>query len=715
MRRTILCLSSDPPPLPGHPVSGGGLRIGSLAAGLAWHGHRVFHGVDARNLPEDAPEELKRFAFQPGQLLRTVAVASPDVLLVEQWGLVTWLSGVDLPVVIDLHGSLTLENLFRRKELHLGADLSTKIEALQRADHLLVPGQRQKDYFTAFALLSGMDLTRSPISVLPLCLPEEGAERTPGERGLRMVYGGTRWPWIDSRAAIFGAADALSGMRGGELHLYLDHPKASLLTDVDGGTSPWPALDAALPGLSGVKRMEAVSHARYREILTGWATVAFDVYADNPERRLAMTTRTVEYLWAGLPVVYSGHGELAQEIEGAQAGWLVDPEDRRGVATLVRELARKPQVVKARGNHARELFNAVHQSKVATASLAAWMEALPPRTRGPSVLTEIASTRVALVRQELELVRLQAAEREKFTHAEYIAERTQLTDRLTAQIAIAEEEVRDISRERDRALALAEDDLRALRGERDRVTASAEEQARMMESLRLQAEGQFAARYDHVQMRLEEALREREQARELARDLERSGEQQRATLQGQVEEHIQERDHLAEELEARGTELEGLRHRVAGLIGERDGLMEERASLHQRIADIVRERDEALGKAEVFRVHAANVEKALGELRATPPFKLGIRSVRDRWKGIRGEAEVAEEGKREGPLGEESPEREFFPGEAPQGGQRGEPPPRPIPGTQIVQPRQRIRGAAGRLRASAELIRLWSDESLGKL
>jgi len=38
------------------------------------------------------------------------------------------------------------------------------------------------------------------------------------------------------------------------------------------------------------------------------ASVAWDVMARNPERELAFTSRTVEYLWC-LPVVYNNYAE----------------------------------------------------------------------------------------------------------------------------------------------------------------------------------------------------------------------------------------------------------------------------------------------------------------------------------------------------------------------------------------------------------------------
>src|SRR5437667_12379897 len=46
-----------------------------------------------------------------------------------------------------------------------------------------------------------------------------------------------------------------------------------------------------------------------RHYLSSYA--AIDVMARNYERELAFTTRTVEYLWCGLAVVYADYAELS--------------------------------------------------------------------------------------------------------------------------------------------------------------------------------------------------------------------------------------------------------------------------------------------------------------------------------------------------------------------------------------------------------------------
>jgi hypothetical protein len=63
----------------------------------------------------------------------------------------------------------------------------------------------------------------------------------------------------------------------------------------------------------------------------------------------------VTYLWAGLPVITSAKGDLAELIRSYQAGWVVDPGDTRGLADLVRSLLRDPQMASEHGANAQRL------------------------------------------------------------------------------------------------------------------------------------------------------------------------------------------------------------------------------------------------------------------------------------------------------------------------------------------------------------------------
>jgi hypothetical protein len=80
-----------------------------------------------------------------------------------------------------------------------------------------------------------------------------------------------------------------------------------------------------------------------------------DVMQRNPERELAFTTRTVEYMWCGLPVIHHDYDELSDLIREYEAGWTVDPADRAALDRVVAEILAKPAEAARRGRNAQRL------------------------------------------------------------------------------------------------------------------------------------------------------------------------------------------------------------------------------------------------------------------------------------------------------------------------------------------------------------------------
>ena len=83
--------------------------------------------------------------------------------------------------------------------------------------------------------------------------------------------------------------------------------------------------------------------------------VAIDVMRRNPERELAFTTRTVEYLWCGLPVIYHDYAELSDYIREYEAGWIVNPEDRDAIVSVINDIFDHPEQIIERSKNAERL------------------------------------------------------------------------------------------------------------------------------------------------------------------------------------------------------------------------------------------------------------------------------------------------------------------------------------------------------------------------
>ena len=84
-------------------------------------------------------------------------------------------------------------------------------------------------------------------------------------------------------------------------------------------------------------------------------SVAWDLMPYNSERGMAFTSRTAEYLWAGLPVVHQRYAELSGHIAEYEAGWLVDPEDPVAIREVVHRIVSSPEEVRLRGRNAQAL------------------------------------------------------------------------------------------------------------------------------------------------------------------------------------------------------------------------------------------------------------------------------------------------------------------------------------------------------------------------
>lgn len=355
MRRKILLITCEILPLSGYPLSGGGIRVWGLIKGLESRGHEVIYSVSdpAIEGKNDIPDCWRKNSHSVRNINEIISRVSPDLVIFEQWGLATYLKEIPIPVVIDLHGSLILENIFRDRSM-IATDILTKIRVFQRADLLICAGERQKKYFWSWALMAGMDPLDLPVRVIPLSLPPDPpSHRFPED--LTFVHGGTLWPWIDPFPALDIVSQKLKEWGRGVLELYVGSPPGldEEITAID-------RLRIHLGESDHVKINKPISHDDMIQRYIN-SSVAVDLYRINPERELAFTTRTVEYLWCGLPVIYGNYGELSQWIEKYQAGWVVSPEDTSQIGKIVEKILNDPKLLEKRGAGAarlvREQFN----------------------------------------------------------------------------------------------------------------------------------------------------------------------------------------------------------------------------------------------------------------------------------------------------------------------------------------------------------------------
>jgi glycosyltransferase involved in cell wall biosynthesis len=346
----ILIVSTDILPVEGQPATGAGLRTWGLSQGLKSHGHQVDFSLSREIGQKYGYKGNEIRLFDPAALDRFVGEIDPDILVFQGWQI-----SLDLKeqprghVVLDFHGPGLLEKLFQDPG-SIQPLVWQKIECMARADYFTCAGTKQLYYFLGWLLLAGLDLHDFPISSIPFSMSSETPVHTSWPEDPVFVYGGVFLPWTDPKLGLTVLVKELESAGKGELRFF-------------GGKHPWAKLSSEENFNELRERLTKSSRVRFspaipREELIrqyGNASVAWDVMARNPERELAFTSRTVEYLWCGLPVVYNNYAELADYIAEYDAGWVVDPSDKAQIEKTVREILADPATVRRKGENAQRL------------------------------------------------------------------------------------------------------------------------------------------------------------------------------------------------------------------------------------------------------------------------------------------------------------------------------------------------------------------------
>jgi glycosyltransferase involved in cell wall biosynthesis len=358
----VLLVANDLMPFGSLPTSGGGLRCYQLMKGLEAHGVEVHASMPgftylaekySAAIPEPQRELLWRWGTQD-DILRRV---KPDaVLFASNWDHYNLADPPDVPLVIDLHGSRLIETTM------FGNPVSTerKVEVLGRADCLLSAGRRQRSYFYGWLAQAG----RAPqaehfIRYVPVSLGPDLPEHTyPGASdpdAPRIVSGGGWFPWQNQARAVFAACREAARRDRGTVAIYgTPHENPTLSREERAIRAIYAEVVKLAERSPRIQVRGYVGRDRLLAIY-GRASVAIEAMLYNLERELAFTTRTIEYLWCGLPVLYNDYGEVAEHIREYDAGWTIDPDDDRPIAAALEEVFEDQAAVRRKGQNAQRL------------------------------------------------------------------------------------------------------------------------------------------------------------------------------------------------------------------------------------------------------------------------------------------------------------------------------------------------------------------------
>ena len=599
MRKRILFITCEMLPFPGKPVCGGGIRVFGLGNGLASAGHEVVYSLPAELVDDDEtlPESIRRNSHVPERLGDRIIEVMPDLIIVEQWGLLTYIDDLKIPLAADLHGPLSLENAFKTGS-NFRTDSLTKIDALSKADFLICPGRFQKHYFYTWFLMAGADPLDAEIVVAPVGMPNDLPQRKPTTHP-HLVFGGVTWPWIDPFPGLALAADAIAKREDAAFDLFVQHPpliKDHPLYAINRNITR--SYDEKLTGKRGVALRDFIPHDELIDLYTG-ATGAYDLYRANHERELAVTTRTLEYLWAGLPVIYSDYAELADPIREYDAGWIVDPEDETAIEAALAEMLDNRELAEQKGKNAQKLIADRYTWKQSVKELLPFVDNPRRRSKNPTLMAGFRDYfRKESVEEILEGKNQVAALNDEIRHAMYeVQEREKRMEALREQI-------RELQSEKDKQLrAAAEEhkkDLDKKDAEVSRLLEKIDYEIRTRddEIKRLHTDRQLAEK--RAQEELLQLSREKENAgKEAATEIKRIAEKHESALaeikkarELEAEKHLAEVKKLHEEITAAAKDHSAQLQKAADEKTE----MRDRASDDQR--KLIEERDRLLAEAK---------------------------------------------------------------------------------------------------------------------
>ncbi|MFN7952568.1 MAG: glycosyltransferase [bacterium] len=639
----VLILMQGMVPIPGHPVTGNGLRAHALAEGLACHGHRVrlaTRAIDADAVdPALLPAETLRYD-DASSIPDLIAGSAAEAVLVCHAELLEQLPDPSpVPVIADLYGPRLVEAQFERADLD--REGARFVEQLRRADAFLVATERQRWFALPWLMLAGFDCRKPPVLVVPLSAnprPPLRFHRKP-VADLTFVTGGVFWPWRESEAPLTRLLGVLE--RAGRGHVQLFGGSYPLATEANVTYRDPRATVAPHPRL---RFQGMVAYDRLFEHYAR-AQVAFDVMEPNAERELSFSFRVIDYLAASLPVVTNRFTEIAAVIEASEAGWCVDVEAPGELEQTLERILADPGEVARRGANARRLVETRYAWDRTVEPLDRYLRAPTRAARGASVLGTLVQVAGEAYRAREDRLREIERSRQAVRRAEELdqalaalrqadAERANEASLMRAELEARSRDLESLKEQaaawrRDGAVQAAE--LDGLRETVARKQRQVEETIELRDRARREAEA-----LTHRLDALEQAVRHHEKVgRELEAERERLAREADALRAERDREREREQERVAEGLERREQarrESEALAHRVATLeqelrhhekrvreldvereraVREADGLRAERDRERERVVEGLERREQARRESEALAHRIETLEQEL--------------------------------------------------------------------------------------------------------
>jgi glycosyltransferase involved in cell wall biosynthesis len=358
----VLLFSNDLMPFGDLPTSGGGLRCFQLMKGLEAHGIEVIASMPGftylaekhfQSIPLEQRELLWHWGTQDEIFERT----KPDaVLFASNWDHFNITKTLSVPLIIDLHGSRLIETTMWNNPV----STDHKVRIFSKADCLLCAGRKQRNYFYGWLVQAGrVPADEHFIRYIPVSLsPDQPEHFYPAGEDAdapRFVSGGGWFPWQNQAKTIFAVCRAAAERDQGSVEIFgTPHETQNMSPDELLIRDVYTQVKALAEQSPRVKVQGYVGRDTLIEIYQH-ASVAVEAMQYNLERELAFTTRTIEYLWCGLPVIYNNFGEISEHIRDYNAGWAINPASDDEIAQVIDEIFANPSLVEQKSRNAKQL------------------------------------------------------------------------------------------------------------------------------------------------------------------------------------------------------------------------------------------------------------------------------------------------------------------------------------------------------------------------
>lgn len=284
-----------------------------------------------------------------------------------------FLRSIAKPLAVDLYDPFILENLEIHSARGMGAqraihlvDLQVLNDLLQRGDFFFCASEKQRDFWLGMLAANGRinphtyldDRTlRRLIDVIPFGLPPEpprhkrqvlrGVHNNIAPQDRIILWGGGVWEWFDPLTAIRAVAKVIESRP--EVKLFFMGTRHPNVEDVPPMRRCAQAVELARNlGLYGnhVFFNNWVPYEDRGNYLLE-SDIGISLHFDCLETRLALRTRILDYIWAGLPIVTTRGDAMSQLVQRHNLGKVVGYEDVEQVAAALLELLSVPNLREA--------------------------------------------------------------------------------------------------------------------------------------------------------------------------------------------------------------------------------------------------------------------------------------------------------------------------------------------------------------------------------